>query len=147
MSDLQQYVGSCLCGAVTYQIDGPIGDIIQCHCQKCRKANGTAYATNAPIAKADFKLTSGQDVVKKYASSAGTERCFCGICGSPLISIKAETPEGLAAGVEQVKKEVAIETQRAKMYALMGATDLSWRKRQSAPVAHRELNRPIFRGR
>jgi hypothetical protein len=46
-----------------------------------------------------------------------------------------------------VKKEVAIETQRAKMYALMGATDLSWRKRQSAPgVAHRELNRPIFRG-
>lgn len=64
MSDLQQYVGSCLCGAVTYQIDGPIGDIIQCHCQKCRKANGTAYATNAPIAKADFKLTSGQDVVK-----------------------------------------------------------------------------------
>ena len=27
MSDLQQYVGSCLCGAVTYQIDGPIGDI------------------------------------------------------------------------------------------------------------------------
>ena len=49
MSDLQQYVGSCLCGAVTYQIDGPIGDIIQCHCQKCRKANGTAYATNAPI--------------------------------------------------------------------------------------------------
>ena len=65
MSDLQQYVGSCLCGAVTYQIDGPIGDIIQCHCQKCRKANGTAYATNAPIAKADFKLTSGQDVVKK----------------------------------------------------------------------------------
>lgn len=93
MSDLQQYVGSCLCGAVTYQIDGPIGDIIQCHCQKCRKANGTAYATNAPIAKADFKLTSGQDVVKKYASSAGTERCFCGNCGSPLISIKAETPE------------------------------------------------------
>ena len=93
MSDLQQYVGSCLCGAVTYQIDGPIGDIIQCHCQKCRKANGTAYATNAPIAKADFKLTSGQDVVKKYASSAGTERCFCGNCGSPLVSIKADTPE------------------------------------------------------
>jgi hypothetical protein len=46
-----------------------------------------------------------------------------------------------------VKKEVAIETLRAKMYALMGATDLSWRKRQSAPgVAHRERDRPIFRG-
>ena len=55
--------------------------------------NCLAYATNAPIAKADFKLTSGQDVVKKYASSAGTERCFCGNCGSPLVSIKADTPE------------------------------------------------------
>ena len=32
------------------------------HCSRCRKANGTAYATNAPIATADFRLLTGQDM-------------------------------------------------------------------------------------
>ncbi len=66
----QQYTGSCLCGAVCYEINGPIGEIVECHCSRCRKANGTAYATNAPIAKADFKIVSGEDVLKKFQSTA-----------------------------------------------------------------------------
>jgi hypothetical protein len=88
-----QYVGSCLCGEIQYAIDGPIGDLVQCHCQRCRKANGSAYAVNAPIAKADFKLVSGETYFKRFSSSAGVERCFCSQCGSPIISIKTETPD------------------------------------------------------
>ena len=30
---------------------------------------------------------------KKYQSSSTTERCFCGVCGSPIISIKSDTPD------------------------------------------------------
>lgn len=89
----KQYQGSCLCGAIHYQINGKIGAIVQCHCQKCRKANGTAFASNAPIKRTDFKITQGEQFLKKYASSEATERCFCGECGSPIISIKAETPD------------------------------------------------------
>lgn len=87
------YTGSCLCGAIHYQIEGEIGDIVQCHCQRCRKANGTAFATNAPVAKAAFKLTQGEQFLKKFSSSASTERCFCRECGSPIISIKARDPD------------------------------------------------------
>ncbi|WP_180073327.1 MULTISPECIES: GFA family protein [unclassified Acinetobacter] len=89
----EQYTGSCLCGAVCYEINGPIGEIVQCHCSRCRKANGTAFATNAPIAKADFKIVAGEQFLKQYASTATTQRCFCCECGSPIISIKAETPD------------------------------------------------------
>lgn len=89
----KQYFGSCLCGAIHYQINGEIGAIVKCHCQKCRKANGTAFATNAPIKRTDFKITQGEQFLKKYASSEATERCFCGECGSPIISIKEATPE------------------------------------------------------
>lgn len=89
----EQYTGSCLCGAVCYEINGPIGEIMQCHCSRCRKANGTAFATNAPIAKADFKIVAGEQFLKQYASTATTQRCFCSECGSPIISIKAETPD------------------------------------------------------
>ncbi|MGN0937033.1 MULTISPECIES: GFA family protein [unclassified Acinetobacter] len=89
----EQYTGSCLCGAVCYEINGPVGEIMQCHCSRCRKANGTAFATNAPIAKADFKIVAGEQFLKQYASTATTQRCFCSECGSPIISIKAETPD------------------------------------------------------
>jgi len=88
-----QYTGSCLCGEIQYQIDGEIGMIVQCHCQKCRKANGTAFATNAPIAKSAFKFIKGENFLKQYQSSESTVRHFCGNCGSPILSTKAATPE------------------------------------------------------
>lgn len=88
-----KYTGSCLCGVVRYELNGTIGDIVQCHCTKCRKANGSAYATNASVAKAGFKFIAGEEQLKKFASSEGTQRCFCGNCGSPIISIKADTPD------------------------------------------------------
>lgn len=89
----KNYTGSCMCGAVQYQIKGEIGTIIQCHCQRCRKANGTAFATNAPIKAAEFKYLQGEALVKKYQSSPTTQRCFCGECGTPLIAIKSDTPD------------------------------------------------------
>lgn len=93
MSAEKLYTGSCLCGGIRYETHGEIGDIIECHCRRCRKANGTAFATNAPIKKADFKIVQGETLLKKYQSSETTQRCFCSECASPIISIKAETPD------------------------------------------------------
>ena len=93
MAEENRYTGSCLCGGLRYEIQGEIGDIVECHCRKCRKANGTAFATNAPIQKADFKIVQGERLLKKFQSTATTQRCFCADCGSPIISIKTETPD------------------------------------------------------
>ncbi|AXY55620.1 GFA family protein [Acinetobacter chinensis] len=92
MSEEKVYAGSCLCGGLRYEIHGEIGEMVQCHCKRCRKANGTAYATNAPINKADFKIVQGEHLLKKFESTPTTTRCFCAECASPIISIKAETP-------------------------------------------------------
>ena len=32
--------GSCLCGALTYEIEGDVGGVWMCHCSNCRKASG-----------------------------------------------------------------------------------------------------------
>ena len=93
MTAHQIYKGSCLCGGIRYEVHGEIGEIIQCHCQRCRKSNGTAFATNAPVKKRDFKIVQGESLLKKFASSALAERCFCEACGSPIMSIKKDTPE------------------------------------------------------
>jgi hypothetical protein len=78
--------GSCLCGAVTYEIAGELAPIQLCHCQMCRRASGAAFAANMPVRAADFRVTAGAGSLKAYRSSPGKERVFCGECGSPIIS-------------------------------------------------------------
>ena len=39
--------GSCLCGEVAYEVDGPLEHAHHCHCSYCRKFHGTPYATYA----------------------------------------------------------------------------------------------------
>jgi hypothetical protein len=74
--------GSCLCGAVKYEVHGPLRDVIACHCGQCRKQTGTYMsATGAKLAH--LKLTE-QRGLKWYRSSAEAKRGFCGECGSPL---------------------------------------------------------------
>ena len=76
--------GSCLCGAIRFEIAGQLAGIQLCHCSQCRRASGAAFAANLPVRSEDFRLVTGQP--KAYESSPGKQRLFCGDCGSPIIS-------------------------------------------------------------
>lgn len=56
--------GSCLCGAVAYEIDGELGPIVYCHCSRCRKASGSAFAAVSPVAAADFRIVKGEECLR-----------------------------------------------------------------------------------
>jgi hypothetical protein len=84
--------GSCLCGMVTYEIKGELGDGYFCHCKRCRKASGSAFATNARISPDQFRVLTGQESLKSYYHKAsGLTRKFCAECGSPIVSERTET--------------------------------------------------------
>ncbi len=85
--------GSCLCGGVTYEVHSELGPIIMCHCSKCRKVTGTAFATNTPISVANFKLVTGENLLSEFESTPNVFRVFCRNCGSPLYSRRTITPE------------------------------------------------------
>ncbi len=87
------YRGSCLCGTVTYEVRGELGPIVLCHCRQCRKAQGGAFAANAPVRAADFRITAGRETIREYESSPGKYRAFCSTCGSPLISRRQGQPD------------------------------------------------------
>jgi hypothetical protein len=74
--------GSCLCGAVAFELLGPLDDVIACHCNQCRKMTGNYWASTH-TADADLKFTR-QDTLKWFASSDGAKRGFCKECGSSL---------------------------------------------------------------
>jgi hypothetical protein len=81
--------GNCLCGKVTYEISGEIGKGYFCHCSRCRKASGSAYASNALIQPNQFKILTGQESLKSYYHR-GLARRFCENCGSPIVSERTE---------------------------------------------------------
>ena len=86
--------GRCLCGTVRYEIDGPIANLLHCHCSMCRKHHGTPFATWAAAPLAGFRFTAGEDSIERYASSASFHRSFCRICGS--VVPEANATAGLA---------------------------------------------------
>ena len=83
--------GSCLCGKVSYEISGPVGDIVHCHCQSCRKAHGAAFSSVAAVKETDFKLF-GEQMLNGFESSPGKMRYFCSRCGTQIYAKKAGTP-------------------------------------------------------
>jgi hypothetical protein len=84
--------GSCLCGAVAWEHDGPLGPIMHCHCGRCRKVHGTAFGTYAATPTAGIRITKGADAIRRFASSPVYDRAFCGHCGS-LVAEPAKGPE------------------------------------------------------
>ena len=74
--------GSCLCGAVRYEVAGALRDVIECHCGMCRKTHGHIGAyTAAPKHALNIVESRG---LKWYASSDKARRAFCGECGGTL---------------------------------------------------------------
>lgn len=77
-----QHLGGCLCGAVRYRADGPLRDVIYCHCSQCRKQTGLYYAATA-VDQSNLQITDTPHL-RWFAASAYAERGFCGTCGSVL---------------------------------------------------------------
>lgn len=75
--------GSCLCGAVTFEVDPPLRDVVACHCTSCRKQSGHYWAaSSAP--KAQFRLTRDEGL-EWFSTSSKARRGFCRNCGSFLL--------------------------------------------------------------
>ena len=103
--------GSCLCGGIHYEIDGELGAAMICHCGKCRKANGSAFAVNAVVNVSEFHLTKGADLVTEFESTPGVFRTFCKGCGSPLYSRRPSQPDVCRLRVGTLDTEVDIKPQ------------------------------------
>lgn len=84
--------GSCLCGAVCYEIDQLDTPVIHCHCHTCRKAHAAPFTSVARVMRAHFHWQAGEAQLGSYESSPGKRRHFCANCGTQLISERADDP-------------------------------------------------------
>ncbi len=72
--------GSCLCGAVTYRVSGPLRPVIACHCAQCRKTSGHHVAATSAL-RVSVQIDG---TVQWFQSSETAQRGFCPVCGSNL---------------------------------------------------------------
>lgn len=76
------HTGSCLCGAVTLQVEGHLGSAEACHCTQCRKWTGhILVSTEVPRSALTI---DGAEHVAWYPSSEKVRRGFCAKCGASL---------------------------------------------------------------
>ncbi|MEX0760775.1 MAG: GFA family protein [Tistlia sp.] len=74
--------GSCLCGAVRFELTAPLRPAVACHCAQCRKTSGHhAVFTAVPL---EALVLTEQQGLRWFRSSEQAERGFCGACGSNL---------------------------------------------------------------
>lgn len=74
--------GSCLCGAVTFEVAGELPGPDACHCRKCRKHSGHYFAsTDVPRSAVTIR---GEEQLSWFQSSAKARRGFCSNCGASL---------------------------------------------------------------
>ena len=88
MTDNQEITatGGCLCGAVKFEIRGPLPGVVNCHCEKCRRTHGN-FVTFCSVKKTQLNLVEKRGL-KWYRSvldeTPDVYRGFCGECGASM---------------------------------------------------------------
>lgn len=88
---MSSQTGGCLCGDVTYTVEGPLRDILHCHCINCRKVSGN-FAASSGSATGDLMITD-EDSVLRWFDLGYARYGFCSTCGSSLFWQGADHPE------------------------------------------------------
>jgi hypothetical protein len=68
--------GSCLCGAIRFEVDGPNPMLYQCHCSLCRKQGGSVSNTGLIIAADKFRWLAGEPLVSTWENRDGIPIVF-----------------------------------------------------------------------
>lgn len=101
--------GSCLCGSFEFRVHGPLGEVRLCHCDLCRRANGSAFSANSRVSRDHWEVVSKDAPVTEYQSSPGAWRAFCSICGSPVYARVDWDPQNVRIRLGTLPRET--ETQ------------------------------------
>lgn len=95
-------VGSCKCGSCRFEFSlkqvlhrGHTGklDMVNCHCERCRRAHAAAFATYVIVRTAGLQNLQGSDVIRVRADRcSGLEgdvlRAFCGKCFASMATFQ-----------------------------------------------------------
>jgi hypothetical protein len=94
---LMKYTGSCHCGRVCYEVEGPeVLNCLDCNCSICAKSGFLHYI----VPKSKFRLLKGLSELKTYTFDTGeAKHLFCDNCGIKSFYIPRSNPDGIDVNV------------------------------------------------
>jgi len=108
MSDTEKkYTGGCDCGAVRYEMTGPLRDVINCHCGQCRRTHGHVAAYTTAL-KENFRFSQDRGL-KWYVSSDFAKRGFCSECGGSII-FQVNDSDGISIAAGTIDGKTGLKT-------------------------------------
>jgi hypothetical protein len=77
--------GSCSCGAVRFEFDGPAERMVHCYCKPCRKGRSAPFSTSVFVAHDRFRWIAGTENLVHFddPESSHLPVSFCRTCSSP----------------------------------------------------------------
>lgn len=86
----KSFEGGCHCGKIRFRADGPLRQILICHCSDCLKLTGTSWGASAAMADRITWLTDAEP--RWYRSSQWAQRGFCPDCGAQMFYRRDDLP-------------------------------------------------------
>jgi hypothetical protein len=76
------YAGSCICGAIQFEVTGELGAVEACHCLQCRKWTGH-FLASTEVARQALSIEAAENIAWHQFSDKA-RRGFCPTCGASL---------------------------------------------------------------
>lgn len=113
-----RFTGRCDCGGVSYVVDGPLRDVYNCHCERCRRITGHHMAATA--AHPDHVTFVIDTTLAWYSPDPTVEYAFCNRCGSTLFWRAGAIPDKLCIAAGTLDQPTGLRTVKAWWVAEAG---------------------------
>ena len=108
--------GRCLCGDITFTVNGAPKGASACHCTQCRKQSGHYWAS-AYVPQTEIEISGP---VSWYEASAAAKRGFCAHCGT-LLFWKAHDEDTISFSLGVLEDPTGLKLERHIFVADKGA--------------------------
>jgi len=97
---MEKIQGSCLCNAISFELNNDFVEFHLCHCTQCQKISGSAHVANLFSSPTSITWHQGEENIQRFDVPGRTiSNAFCKQCGTavPYLSSSGKaliTPAG-----------------------------------------------------
>jgi hypothetical protein len=107
-----KYKGSCHCGRIAYEVEGDLGEVLECNCSICSRKGSLLWF----VPRSSLRLLTPEESLGTYTfNKHKIEHHFCTVCGihpfaeavdpsgKPMAAVNVRCVEGVDASSLPVK--------------------------------------------
>ena len=103
--------GSCVCGAVAFEISAPFESAGWCHCTRCQKRRARRLGLRGAAARRHVRHRARAGVRARVGAAGGLVKAFCTDCGGHLYAAPRRGSSGSRSALGAIDGDPGIRPQ------------------------------------